>query len=347
MMSNKNTSKTTNHFVGTLKSSLVVLGMLTLFGCSQASESDNAANGSQVEQTADASQNAQGEVTIHTARGDVSVAANPHPVAVYDMTILQNLSALNIPVEGMPGKLLLENLKAPNTPESKDIGTVFEPNLEVLNEMQPKAIFVGSRMAKKYDELSKVAPTFDLTLDTSDMYQATKQQLADLGKLFNKESEAKQLQQNIDDEIAKAKAVTEGKGNALIILVNGNKIAALSDKSRFGFVNKIFNIPAADPNIEDARHGEPVSFEYVQKIDPDWLFVLDRTSAVGQEGDGAEVVLDNPLIHQTKAWKNGHILYLSPDSYLAFGGYYQWMQDTKMIAENFAKASKIDSNSAQ
>lgn len=335
------------------KTKLTLMALLvsgTLMGCS-VQQQDNDTQGDTTAQTESTDNQAATDnqadntnatqVTVETARGPVEIATNPKPVVVYDMTLMQDLAALGVAVDGMPANLHLDNLKAEGTPEAKDVGTVFEPNMEVLNELQPKAILIGSRMAEKYDSLSQMAPTLDLTLDTANMYESSKQRLADLGKLFNKQQKAQQLQQDIDQAIEKAKAASEGKGNGLVILVNGNKISAYGENSRFGFLHTVFGIETADSNIEEARHGQPVSFEYLQKVDPDWLFVLDRTSAIGQEGVGADVVLDNPLMHETKAWKNKHIVYLSPDSYLAFGGYNQWLNDAQNVIEAMGKAEKV------
>lgn len=330
------------------KTKLTVMTLLlstALFGCSpQSNDNKTEAEQTVEKQTQEAAEQtpvAASKVKVDTVYGPVELTANPSPIAVYDMTLMQDLAALEVAVDGLPENLHLDNLKAANTPESQNIGTLFEPNMEALNQMQPKAILIGSRMAEKYDSLSKMAPTLDLTLDTANIYESSKQRLSDLGKLFNKQDKAQQLQQDIDNAIEQAKAASEGKGNGLVLLVNGNKISAYGEKSRFGFLHTVFGIPTADSNIVDARHGQPVSFEYLQKTDPDWLFVLDRTSAIGEEGVGAAEVLDNPLMHQTKAWKNKHIVYLSPDSYLAFGGYYQWLKDAKTITDNLGKAEKI------
>ena len=330
----------------TLKIKQTLIGLAvsaSLVGCTptentdQANDIDNAEQAQLSDGNASATPN-DAVVTIDTVRGDVDLPVNPHPIAVYDMTLMQDLAALGVPVDGLPDNLRLDNLTAADTPESKKIGTLFEPDMEALNEMQPKAILVGSRMAEKYDALSQMAPTLDLTLDTANIYESSKQRLADLGRLFGKADKAQALQKDIDAAIEKAKAASAGKGNGLVVLVNGNKISTYGADSRFGFIHTVFGIPAADSQIEEARHGQPVSFEYLQKINPDWLFVLDRTSAIGEEGDGADVVLDNPLVHQTTAWKNDNIVYLSPDSYLAFGGYYQWLKDANLVAEKFAQA---------
>ncbi|WP_233424926.1 siderophore ABC transporter substrate-binding protein [Moraxella canis] len=275
-------------------------------------------------------------VTIQTATGKQTLPANPHPLAVYDMTAMQNLAVLGVPVEGMPTNLRLTNLKAANTPEAAEVGTLFEPDLEALNALQPKAVFVGSRMAEKAEEIAKVAPVVNLTIDTKNVYESTKQQLTDFGQLFGKQAEAQAAISEIDAAIAETQAAVAGKGNGLAILVNGNKLSAYGQNSRYGFLHTTFGIPMADSNIEEARHGQPISFEYLQKVDPDWLFVLDRGAAIGEEGQSAEAVLDNPLMHGTKAWKNQQIVYLSADSYLAFGGYYQWLTDAQLVRDAFA-----------
>lgn len=286
-------------------------------------------------ETAESTTPATGEVTLKTATGEATLSTNPQPLAVYDMTAMQNLAALGVAVQGMPKNLPLDNLKATDTPEPKEIGTLFEPDLEALHALAPKAVFVGSRMAEKSEEIAKVAPVYNLTIDTNNVHEATKTQLTDFGKLFGKETEAKDAIAKIDEAIATARVATEGKGNGLAILVNGTKLSAYGLNSRYGFLHSSFGIPMADETIQEARHGQPISFEYLQKTNPDWLFVLDRGAAIGEEGQSAKQVLDNPLMHGTTAWQKNQIVYLSPESYLAFGGYYQWLTDAKIVTDAF------------
>lgn len=66
--------------------------------------------------------------------------------------------------------------------------------------------------------------------------------------------------------------------------------------------------------------------------------MVDRSAAIGEESAGAQAVLDNPLVAQTTAWEQDQVVYLSPDSYLAFGGYYQWMQDLTTVRDAFTNA---------
>lgn len=320
---------------------------ISVAGCSSPESNDSEPADAQTENpTADHAENVANNdavsthtVTVDTARGDIDLPMNPSPLVVYDMTLLQDLAALDVAVAGAPSDLPLDNLHSETQPDPEEVGTVFEPDLEALNAMQPQAILVGSRMAEKYDELANVAPTLDMTIDTANIYESSKQRLHDLGALFGKSAQAAKLQGNIDNLIEQTQAVTQDKGEGLVVMVNGNKLSVYGDKSRYGFIHTVLDIPMADDQVSDARHGQPISFEYIQKVNPDWLFVLDRSAAIGEDSIGAKAVLDNPLVAQTTAWQKDQVVYLSPDSYLAFGGYHQWMQDLTTIKDAFTKAN--------
>ena len=319
---------------------------ISVAGCSSPESNDSEPADAQTENpTADHAENVANNdavsthtVTVDTARGDIDLAVNPSPLVVYDMTLLQDLAALDVAVDGAPSDLPLDNLHSETQPDPEQVGTVFEPDLEALNAMQPQAILVGSRMAEKYDELANIAPTLDMTIDTANIYESSKQRLHDLGALFGKSAEAAKLQNDIDSLITEAKAVTKDSGTGLVVMVNGNKMSVYGADSRYGFIHNVVNVPIADDQIKDGRHGQPISFEYLQKTNPDWLFVVDRSAAIGEDSVGAKAVLDNPLVAQTTAWQKDQVVYLSPDSYLAFGGYYQWIQDLTTIKNAFASA---------
>ena len=326
LFSNKNIASSKHSLLALTVAAL--LAMTGLTACSSPNSSESKVNDTVSVDTID----------IDTVKGKVSLAINPAPLVVYDMTLMQDLAALDVAIAGMPSDLPLDNLQSKNQPEPKAVGTVFEPDLEALNAMQPQAILVGSRMAEKYDALSSIAPTLDMTIDTANIYESSKQRLLDLGALFDKSAQAATLQGNIDSLIDETKAVTKDKGKGLIVMVNGNKMSTYGEKSRYGFVHTVLDIPMADNQIADARHGQPISFEYLQKTNPDWLFVIDRTAAIGEDGIGAKAVLENPLVAQTNAWSKDQVVYLSPDYNLAFGGYYQWMQDLTTIRDAFTSA---------
>jgi len=277
------------------------------------------------------------EITIPTARGEVTLAESPAKIAVYDTGSLDTLQALGVKVDGAAdvGKIL-PYLK-PTLDSAKNVGTIFEPNLEALNELKPDLIIVGTRTAKKFDDVSAIGQTIDLTDNGNKLIESGLQRIESFGKLFNKQTEADKLKTEIDTLFKQTKEAVKGKGNSLIILVNGGKISAFGKGYRLSFIHEDLGVPMADANINGSGHGQPISFEFIEKTNPDWLFVLDRLSAIGQEGKSAKEVLDNELIHHTNAWKNGNIVYLSSASYLAPGGAEQLKMDLNNIKSAFEK----------
>lgn len=70
-------------------------------------------------------------------------------------------------------------------------------------------------------------------------------------------------------------------------------------------------------------HGEEASYETIVKLDPDYIFVMDRDQAIGTQGaQYARDVMDNDLINSTRAYQDGHIVYLEHSAvwYTAEGG---------------------------
>ena len=103
-------------------------------------------------------------------------------------------------------------------------------------------------------------------------------------------------------------------------MTNDGNISAYGKGSRFGLVHNEMNIPAADENIEVSNHGQKVAYEYIKKINPDYLFVMDRAAVVGGDNKATDM-LENDIIYTTDAYKNKKIVYLnSPAWYVGAGG---------------------------
>ena len=119
--------------------------------------------------------------------------------------------------------------------------------------------------------------------------------------------------------------------NGLISLYTAGKVSVYGPQSRFGVLHQAFGIKPADPNIKEAaQHGQVVNFEYIKKVDPDYLFVVDRAKILGEE-TLAQTFFDNDVIKSTKASKNNGIIYLNTENWYTVSGGIQSM--TKMIEE--------------
>lgn len=275
---------------------------------------------------------------INTARGKVDIPEQPQRVAIFDLAALDTLDRLGIKPAGVPKNLYLlqlEHLKA----NAEPVGDIFEPDLEALSSLGPDLIILGGRSSPKLASTSQVATSIDMTMDGDDLVDQAKLRLADYGTLFGKESEAKAIAKELDGEIQTTRAAVAGKGNALIIMTNGPKVTAYGAGSRFGWVHATLSLPSAVNAMEAATHGEAVSFEFIHKANPDWLFVVDRAAAIGSGEQGARATLDNELVAATTAWRKGQVVYLpSADSYIAAGGIQATQRVLATIREAFSAA---------
>ena len=281
----------------------------------------------------------QGEkVTVKTARGDTVVPKNPQNVAVYDLGALDTLTALGVPVGATIDKSMLPYLQGAFD-KAQHVGTLFEPNYEALGAFKPQLIIIGSRTSKAAQQLNEIAPTIDMTADTKNLRTSAEERIDAYAQIFGKQAEADKLKADINQAFDAARTAAQGKGKGLVIIVSGGKLSAQSPTSRLGgWLHQDIGLPPVDANMKEGSHGMPISFEYIKEKNPDWLFVLDRSAAIGEEGKAAKDVLDNPLVAESTAWKKGQVVYLDSSAYLAAGGAQQLQTVAKQAAEAFKKA---------
>lgn len=246
---------------------------------------------------------------IDTYTGKVTVAEKPATIAVFDIAAIDTLLAIGVTPDGIPSNLYLPELE-PLKAKAEVVGDIFEPDLEALSALSPDLVIVGGRSSTKAAETARVAPTIDMTIYGENVIEEARGRALAYGALFGRMAEAETALAAFDAALAGTKAAIQGKGKGLIVMTNGPKVTAYGPGSRFGWVHRALDLPAAVDNVEAATHGEPVSFEFIRKANPDWLLVLDRTAAIGASEQNARATLDNPLVAQTTAWKKGQVIYL-------------------------------------
>jgi iron complex transport system substrate-binding protein len=277
-------------------------------------------------------------IEIPQPQGTMRIPVNPARVLTFDLGALDILDALNVPVAGVPKTALPPYLAKYEQAASEKIGTLFEPNYEIVNAALPDLIIVGDRSRAKYADLSKIAPSLDLSIDQKDYLASVLANTRLLGSIFNKQAEAETLIGKIEQSVAKLKPAGASAGTGLIVLTTGGKMSAYGQGSRFGMVHDALGIKPALENLATATHGQAISAELVLKANPDWLSVLDRDGAVGQGSGAAKRVLENELIAQTTAWKKGQVVTLDPMTWYLVGGGIQSLQaNIDQIAQAIAK----------
>lgn len=258
---------------------------------------------------------AHADVTIEHSQGNTQVKTPLNNVLTYDLATLDTLDTLGIKVTGLPQAVLPERLKKYSSDEYINIGSLFEPDYEIVASLQPDLIVVANRSSKAYKDLSALAPTIDLTVWGDGFIDQFKSVTRTLGELFDKSEIVEQRLEALDQNIAITKERAKASGKSLIIMTNGGKLSAYGEGSRFGWLHTELGFEPAVAEFKKGPHGDPISFEYLLDVDPDVIFVVDRDGAIDVSNGAAKATLDNDLVKRTKAYKNNRIIYLDSSNW--------------------------------
>ncbi len=312
--------------------SLALVLMLSLSACSnkvnKQSESSNEAT-----KTNEVTTN-KDKVTIKTYNGenvevDLEVAFNPSKIAVLDLPALDILDNLGLGdrVIGAASNRV-DYLAKYN--EKRNLGTIREADLEALAEIEPDVIFIGGRMAKSYDELSKIAPVIYLKVDHVNLgtIKSVEKNAMTIASLFGLESKVSELMANFQSRLDKIAAFANQK-TAIVALTTSGSFNILGQDGRASIISREANFknigldaPKKDKE-QTATHGNEASFEFVVEKNPEFIFVLDRDVAINAKGGAlAKEIVENELVKGLDVYKNGNIVYLSHPTiwYTAEGG---------------------------
>ena len=259
-------------------------------------------------------------VTITDSKGEVEVPANVKKAVVFELSVLDTMDALGVDVElGLPSGLP-EYLKGYEK-DATNVGSMKEANVEAIYDFAPDVIFISGRLESYYEELSKIAPTVYVSLSAENYIADVKESINNVATIFHKSEEAKAKLAELDEKAEEAKTLANATDQkALMLLANEGSLSVYGKGSRYGFIHDSLDVKCADENIEVSTHGQDASDEYISKTNPDILFVIDRSAAVGGSVN-AKDSLNNDLVNGTIAAKNDKIVYLdSTIWYLAGGG---------------------------
>lgn len=293
---------------------------------------------------------------------EVTVPYKPERVVVLDLANLDILDNLGLGdrVVGAP-TITLPYLQSYND-ELPIVGSVKTPDLEVVMACEPDLILLGGRMAEYYDELCEIAATLRLTTVSDDgLVEAIRANAKTIGTIFGETEQVDDLLAQYDARIAALAEIAKDKTCVLGMSTSGSFNLLGNDGRCSLIVNEVGfdNIGAASATTGSTEsadsgegssersgrggrgegsegaegtesaggstptHGNEVSFEAIVSLNPDYIFVMDRDSAIGTNGaQMAKEIMENELIMKTDAYQNGNLVILENPGiwYLAEGG---------------------------
>ena len=269
-------------------------------------------------------------ITISTLNGnretmELAVPYDPQRIAVLDMASLDILDRLGVGdrVVGS-ATTALDYLQAYVTNEEiANLGTIKEADLEAVMASEPDVIFIGGRLSASYDALSEIAPVIYLATDAEiGVVESVRQNATTIASLFGLEAEVDALMADFDARIAALAAFAEDQ-NAIVGLCTSGSFNVLGSDGRCSMISVEIGFDNLGDGDVTSTHGNESSFELIVELNPDYIFVLDRDAAIATEGAKlAQEIVENELVMETDAYKNGHIVYLAHPTvwYTAEGG---------------------------
>lgn len=252
--------------------------------------------------------------------GTTEVPVKPERVVVFDFGVLETLDEMGVPVAGVPQGNLPSHLARYGDSAYRNVGTLKDPDFEVIHNLRPDLIIISGRQAEFYEELSRLAPTIYVGVDNANYLPSFKENMNTLAQIFGLEDAMESRLADIDAQIERVRQQTAGK-KALMLLVTGGKASTYGPGSRYGLIYDVMGLTPAVANVVASTHGQSISWEFVVMADPDYILVIDRDAVVSGGGNQpAQRVVENALVRQTRAYKEGRITYLDPTYWYLSGG---------------------------
>ena len=265
---------------------------------------------------------------------DVEVPFDPQRIAILDMAALDIVDALGIG-ERIVGsaKVTIEYLTQYNPDDSNgeimNLGTVKTADLEKVAACEPDVIFIGGRLSSVYADLEAIAPVVCLGVDyEKGIVESTKSNAKTVASIFGKEENVDAMFDEFQPRIDALNDVLNGK-DVLLGMYNANALGLMDTASQLNIIaNELGanNLGETVGETEKATHGEEASWETIVTLNPEYLFILDRSTATETADEsvmGVRQVIENGLIKELDVYKDGKIVYFIEHAnvwYTATGG---------------------------
>lgn len=156
------------------------------------------------------------------------------------------------------------------------------------------------------------------------MVESVHKNASTIASLFGLEEKVEELMAGFDARIAALQEAAAGK-TAIVGMCTSGSFNVLGSDGRCSIIGVEvgFENIGVDAQIDTSTHGNEASFEFIVDKDPDYIFVMDRDAAIGTDGAKlAQEIMENELVMGTRAYQEGHIVYLAHPAvwYTAEGG---------------------------
>lgn len=260
------------------------------------------------------------------------------------------MNALGLEAQLVPAANFVGNLSKYQQDKFTKAGSLFEPDLNILKAAKPDLIIVGGRSASKAEAVKGIAPTLDLSPDTSQYIVDLTERTHVLARAFGKEKIVTEKLGKIATLQQQLKKQTEDK-TALMLFAVGENFMPHAENDRFGFVYELAGFkPVLDPseqsNAPRPEAGSPEALKAaeknVQRItaavekNPDYIIVLDRGAVNTQKYTAQDNIQKHPALKNAKALAEKKVIYVNADAWYITGA---GLDNTAFMLEELIKST--------
>lgn len=166
-------------------------------------------------------------------------------------------------------------------PDVVDVGSTFDPNLELIQQLEPDLILTTPFLAGVRHRLEQVAPTLSLAIyspEEGGAYESAKRVTRRLGERLDRRREARELIRRVDSTLAAAREALRPHGDTPLYLVrfmDPRHVRVFGEESLFDDVMERVEVPNAWRGETNYWGFSTVGIEALATGEPARLFYLD------------------------------------------------------------------------
>lgn len=317
---------------------LIAASSLVLASCSDSAENGDGASSTSEDTSSsatasdtsaaetDAASDSSDTIEIEDNHGTQTVPSPPQQPASLDNRTFEVLDQWGVELVAAPQALVPETISYATDEDIVDIGNHREPDLEALTAAEPDVIIEGQRFRQHHDAITSLNPdTPVVALEPREDEQFDQELIREvevLGEIFGKEDEAQALIDDFNAAIERAKEAYDSEQTVMAVNVSGGNIGYIAPSVGRTY-GPIFDMLGLTPalEVEDGssdHEGDDISVEAIADSNPDWIFVLDRDAAVGDDGatPAEKVIEESQALQNVTAITEDNVVYAPADTYL-------------------------------
>ncbi|HHZ8726527.1 TPA: siderophore ABC transporter substrate-binding protein [Proteus mirabilis] len=261
------------------------------------------------------------KVVIKHLLGETAVSKNPSKVVLFDFGLYDSLVALGLAdkVVGLPLGNAPEYIKGRIANDVANVGGMKAPDFERLAELKPDLIIITGRQGASYEKLTNIAPTINLGTNSTNYLDSVEANIQLIGELFDKQQATQTQLATLNTVIEQAQKKAAGSDKKVLVLLHNAGNLMPNNQSVIYDVVKAKKAELPPVAEEEKGKRRVVTSEMIAKVNPDVIFIIDRSEAIGAS-KLEKNTFENDEVKTTSAYKNGGIVYLQSDLWYLSGG---------------------------